>query len=223
VQQLNIFSLPLGPGIGDIDQVSKALSKIERHQIQFVCWPEFGYQPDVAFAIAYNGTNILLKYFVEESAITAIHRATNGPVYKDSCVEFFIAFNNEEEYYNLEFNCAGSCHIGFGGERENRIEVPVDLVKQIKYQASFHTGHNSGSDLIKWELSLIIPISVFQFHQFTSFENIWCRINFYKCGDDLPQPHYLSWSKIYSTIPNFHLPEFFGKALFAEDIKINQA
>lgn len=39
-------------------------------------------------------------------------------------------------------------------------------------------------------------------------------VNFYKCGDDLPKPHYLCWNPIKSETPDFHLPEFFGNAIF---------
>lgn len=33
--------------------------------------------------------------------------------------------------------------------------------------------------------------------------------NFYKCGDDLPAPYYLSWNKIIAPKPDFHYPDFF--------------
>lgn len=34
--------------------------------------------------------------------------------------------------------------------------------------------------------------------------------NFYKCGDDTPQPHFISWSPIDLPKPDFHAPQFFG-------------
>ncbi|WP_091380560.1 carbohydrate-binding family 9-like protein [Mucilaginibacter mallensis] len=30
----------------------------------------------------------------------------------------------------------------------------------------------------------------------------------------MPQPHFLAWNNIESEHPNFHLSDFFGKALF---------
>jgi hypothetical protein len=54
----------------------------------------------------------------------------------------------------------------------------------------------------------------FEFHQLKSLKNIKCKANFYKCGDELSQPHYLSWNNIKSGKPNFHLPEFFGEINF---------
>jgi hypothetical protein len=37
------------------------------------------------------------------------------------------------------------------------------------------------------------------------------RANFYKCGDELQVPHFLSWNPIGVETPDFHRPEFFGK------------
>jgi hypothetical protein len=36
------------------------------------------------------------------------------------------------------------------------------------------------------------------------------RGNFYKCGDELGVPHFVSWTKIKTDSPAFHMPEFFG-------------
>jgi hypothetical protein len=220
VAQFNIPFLLIANGTSEIEQVTSALDQIEKHQIKIAPWPEFSYQPDVAFTIAHNGDNVFLKYYVEEKSVAAIYRETNGPVYKDSCVEFFIDFSDERGYYNIEFNCAGSCHIGFGNEKEGRLQVPREFVKKIKYQALFKTGGLPNVPTIKWELGLMIPLEVFYYHRIGSLKNKLCRINFYKCGDELPQPHYLSWAVMTSAAPNFHLPEFFAEAQFADDRNI---
>jgi hypothetical protein len=44
-----------------------------------------------------------------------------------------------------------------------------------------------------------------------------CRANFYKCGDDLPEPHFLSWNNIIADKPDFHLPQYFGTLTFERD------
>ena len=38
--------------------------------------------------------------------------------------------------------------------------------------------------------------------------------NFYKCGDLLQVPHFLSWNPIQLPKPCFHCPEFFGELIF---------
>ena len=37
------------------------------------------------------------------------------------------------------------------------------------------------------------------------------RANFYKCGDDTAQPHYIAWNAVDHPTPNFHLPQYFGE------------
>ena len=39
------------------------------------------------------------------------------------------------------------------------------------------------------------------------------RANVYKCGDDLPVPHFISWSPIHTPEPSFHQPTFFGEII----------
>ncbi len=63
----------------------------------------------------------------------------------------------------------------------------------------------------RWELRLDIPASVFGLPAFPGLE---ARGNFYKCGDLLPEPHFLSWAPIATPRPDFHRPEFFDKMVF---------
>ena len=65
-----------------------------------------------------------------------------------------------------------------------------------------------------WEVALVIPYSAFFMHNVTSLGGKTIRANFYKCGDKLQTPHFLSWSPIDLEKPNFHCPEFFGELHF---------
>ena len=40
------------------------------------------------------------------------------------------------------------------------------------------------------------------------------KANFYKCGDELQTPHFLSWNPIQIEQPDFHRPDFFGTLEF---------
>jgi len=40
------------------------------------------------------------------------------------------------------------------------------------------------------------------------------KANFYKCGDNMKTPHYLSWNPIGTERPNFHTPDYFGTIVF---------
>ena len=57
---------------------------------------------------------------------------------------------------------------------------------------------------------LVIPAECYFHHQITDLSGMTIRANFYKCGDKLQQPHFLSWNPISTPRPNFHVPQFFG-------------
>jgi len=193
-----------------MQEISSALDNIDKHPIEIAPWPEFAYLPKAEFAIAHNNDFIFLKYFVEEENVKATYYLPNDPVYKDSCVEFFIAFDNEEEYYNLEFNAIGTCKLNFGKNRNDRILISERLIRTIRFLASIENSDTK----IKWELTLMISVSVFSQHSLTHLSGNTYFANFYKCGDDLPKPHFLCWNTVETPEPDFHIRRCFGKLQF---------
>ncbi|MGN6164576.1 MAG: carbohydrate-binding family 9-like protein [Flavisolibacter sp.] len=192
-----------------IKSIVTVLDSLEKHILNYTPWSSYPYKPDVKFAIAHNNNFIFLKYYVTEKSIRAAAGHINGNVWEDACVEFFVSFDNEG-YYNLEFNCIGTGLIGFGKEKPTRQRLPDEIIRQVKYQAIINNEENG----IHWELTLVIPVGVFAHHQLHSLSGTECRANFYKCGDALPQAHFVAWSNIEVPQPNFHLPEFFGTLTF---------
>lgn len=190
--------------------LSLRLNKLERYSLEFTPWRSYPYKPSVQFSIAHNNDCVFLKYYVKEKFIRAAAGKINGAVWEDTCVEFFVSFD-ENNYYNLEFNCIGTMLVGFGKEKKDRQLIPDEAIQKIKYQTIIH---NQSEDHIQWELTLAIPLNVFTYHQLSSLAGKQCRANFYKCGDALPEPHFVSWSNIEAPEPDFHLPEFFGTLIF---------
>lgn len=178
-----------------------------KHSIDFSPWAEYPYKPGVSFSIVHDGKNIFLKYFVTEASIRAAAGNINGNVWEDSCVEFFIAFD-DEGYYNIEMNCIGTMLIGYGKGRDHRVLLPEEKIKNIRYTVSIE---NNADGLIDWQLTATIPVNIFNI---TSLTGKKYAGNFYKCGDNLPQPHFLAWNNIRSDQPNFHLSQFFGDLFF---------
>jgi hypothetical protein len=196
-------------------QISATLDSMIRHRISYAPWPDFNYVPEASFSIAHGNNCIFLKYYVAEDVVRATWYKPNDPVYKDSCVEFFIDFDDSKEYYNLEFNVTGTCKLNYGTERDNRKLISEQLIAAIKYLATIQnkTGAD-GKPRVEWELTLMIPLNVFSENKLASLSGRKCYGNFYKCGDDLPMPHFLAWNNIQSAEPNFHVPECFGEIIF---------
>ena len=216
MKQLQIPFLPQLHQQMPIEEVSAALDGLNKINIDIAPWPAYNYVPTVKFSAGHSLDCLYIKYYVSENAVRARYRQTNDPVYKDSCVEFFISFNNEDAYYNLEFNCLGTCMSGFGSSRENRELLPAQVIAKIKRLAVMQKTTSANGDLLtNWQLTLVIPPEVFYRHQISSFGGMSGKVNFYKCGDELPQPHFLAWNNIQAAEPDFHLPEYFGEVQFA--------
>jgi len=197
-----------------IKAISRELDNLPQHKIAAHPWPEFAYQPEVNFSIAHHLTCIYLKYYVTEEFVRIDNFYPNDPVYQDSCVEFFISFNAEAAYYNLEFNALGICRAGYGPDRENRQLLHPEQLSFIQTATTLTRLDSSNQQNFHWQLTLVIPVVVFSQHQISSLQGMQARANFYKCGDELPKPHFLSWNNVVASQPNFHLPAFFGNLVF---------
>jgi hypothetical protein len=166
--------------------------------------------PVVKVSFGWNTSALLLKFIVEEPEIRAVATRNNEAVWEDSCVEFFLSNTNDPGYYNFEFSCIGTCLLAYGSGRENREFAPDSLIEKIERLSSlgktpFANKPFSGS----WELSITIPPEALFKHSLQAFQpSVW-KANFYKCGDKLTHPHFLSWNPITSPAPDFHRPEFF--------------
>lgn len=199
-----------------VERIKSELYAVPDHTIACVNWPDlYPSQPEASFKIAHNGTHLFLQYFVCEDEIVAQTVQDNGSVWKDSCVEFFIAFGDSPYYYNAEFSCIGKALLGYRKERKDAQYGDSHTMSMIKRYPSL------GTDLIdktqgdySWDLLLVIPVQAFWMSGLSSFNGVKARANFYKCGDGLTLPHYLSWAGIESERPNFHTIDFFSDLSF---------
>ena len=188
------------------------MKPVEWNIIDTVNWKKYDYSPNVQFRIAYCDTAIFLHYKVHESSIRAKTIVDNGEVWKDSCIEFFVMPENDGIYYNFEFNCVGACRLAAGTGRNDREMVPVEVVSQIFRNSSLCNKQLIEEQKIHepWDMVIGIPYSCFFKHPDYSPTGKTIHANFYKCGDELEKPHFLSWNPINTEKPDFHRPEFFG-------------
>lgn len=182
--------------------------------INTINWSAFSYKPQVSFRIGHTGNEIWLKFYVTENHIRAMETNTNGDVHKDSCVEFFIAFD-KNNYYNFEFSCIGTRHLSFGPGRGNRTRISPEIVEQIEIESTLgNQPFDSKSGNFSWEMMIRIPVRCFAFNNINSLDNTVANANFYKCGDETAKPHFVTWNQIETENPDYHRPEFFGKIQF---------
>ncbi len=200
--------------------VAKDVSRLlEENNIKWnvadcVCWAkDFPYAPEMKFRIAHSDNSIFVNYRVKEKAVRAVAETDNGNVWEDSCCEFFFSPKADSMYYNIESNCAGKILFASGNSRNNRKRYPLDFVAKIDRWSSLGNGvfeERTYND--EWEMSLIIPISMFEGVDHLS--GMVSSANFYKCGDKLSTPHFMSWNLVETPSPDYHRPDFFGKITF---------
>lgn len=180
------------------------------HPLNCRNWPEFsGDDVTVMFGGKLTPTSFMINFVVKEPLILSRHREINTPVYQDSCVELFISFD-QQNYYNLEFNPAGAVLGQFGSDRHNRRFIKNELLKQIKTTATLPLSCFGLLDQPKnWGLIIEIPWAVFYDTLPNPYHLKKIYMNCYKCGDQLPEKHYLSLFPIHTKKPDFHKPEFF--------------
>ena len=153
-----------------------------------------------------------------------IHCSTthlNGPVCEDSCVEFFASTQPQAQpdYFNLEINCCGVPHLGFGPSIKDRRLISPALAGRIRIAASVPgpTRDESETDRRTWWVAVAVPFDVLSEMTGRRVQprsgDVW-RANFYRCGGNT-NSQFACWNWIGSHEPDFHTPEFFGRIYFA--------
>ena len=180
------------------------------NRLEHLNWGAYPYKPKVEFRIGHTDDMVLLKFYVEEKAVRAEETRINGEVYKDSCVEFFLCVDGRN-YYNFEFSCIGTPHVAWGEGRHGRRHLPEEVVRRIQVKSSLGSvpfGVKEGA--FRWNLVTLIPADCLIHDPGLTFSGLSATANFYKCGDALPEPHFVTWNPVGTPQPDYHRPEYFG-------------
>jgi len=200
----------------DLELVSQTLDwEISSFKIEQVNWEAFPYKPRVTLRIGYNEKELFLKYKVREQSVRAAVAENDGNVWEDSCVEMFVSLQGSMDYYNLELSCIGKRLLGYHKVGEEAVRADKSVLSSIRVLSSlvnkpFPEKHGE----TEWNITVAIPFKAFWKDRFAPVSGDKITGNFYKCGDKLTVPHFLSWKKIDFEKPNFHLPQFFSELEF---------
>ena len=187
----------------------------ERLLIDTLNWKGYNYKPEAALSIAYSDHEIFLKYYVTENYFKAEKTESNQMVCEDSCVEFFVSPEDDGIYYNLEFNGIGTCLLGTGTERANSTRANPEIISKIRRLGSEgDKPFREKEGRYSWTITIAIPFEVFFHHKVKELKGKTFRANFYKCGDNLKVPHYVTWNPVGTEKPDYHQPAYFGLLKF---------
>jgi hypothetical protein len=187
----------------------------EKLLIDAINWKEYNYKPEVILSIAYSDHELFLKYLIKENYFKAEKTDSNQMVCEDSCVEFFVSPQDDGIYYNMEFNAIGTCLFGAGTDRASNERVKPEIISKIRRLTTAGRKPITGrSGEFVWAITIAIPFDVFFLHQIKNLNSKTFRVNFYKCGDKLEVPHYVTWNPVGTEKPDFHQSEHFGLLKF---------
>ena len=181
-----------------------------------------GHHPRTRVKMQYGIEGLYGIFRVDDQYVRSIHRRHQDPVYKDSCVEFFVHPNDKGGYFNFEFNCGGTLLASYvidptrmGNGLADCSWLSKEDVRQIKIYHSLPKRTDPEiQEAVTWYLEFYIPFSLLE--RYTGPLDVkpgvtW-RCNFYKCADETSHPHWASWSPVDEL--NFHLPHCFGELVF---------
>jgi hypothetical protein len=204
------IALPHLRSIGDV--TPQLFAQVPAHPIACANWKQdFPYAPKVEVRIAHTPSHLLLRYEVQENSIRARYTQYNQRVWTDSCVEFFASLDGNQTYYNFEFSCIGTPLLRYNVKPHEGDLASPQVLDGILTCSSLGRQpiEEVRSGEVAWQLTVTIPYAAFFAHRLTGLRGQALSANFYKCGDELAEPHYLSLFPIHTPTPNFHTPEFF--------------
>lgn len=181
-----------------------------------------GHRPETSVSLSWDEEGIRGEFLVADRFVTVENLRPNSPVYRDSCVEFFVKPSQAEGYFNFEWNAAGAMLAGYvtdparegGGLRGMRL-LELSDAALVRVEPSLPRTALAESDApLDWRLRFFIPFTLLRKYAGDfSVERggVW-RCNFFKCADGSSQPHWASWMPLPER--NFHLPDSFGWLVF---------
>lgn len=191
--------------------VAPLSTKIDNYQWRCVI------QPPVAAELWSSeiGLHVRFKVFESQPLVTVLKQQEPPALTcKDSAVEVFLAFPLFEDepnfkpqldhclYTNIEVNAAGVCYAEYGVHREGRSTYSTAQVADLQIATQIEPTF--------WTCSLVIPRTLIR--SLVGYDGLQRSfgLNLYKISESPEQEHYVSWQKVASTTPNFHLPESFA-------------
>jgi len=215
--KLTVPRLRVGESAHSILCDDNAFANLPANHLDCLNWAEeYPYKPDVSFRLFHNDEFLFLEYDVREKCTAALEMTDGNDVYKDSCVEFFIQPEGDGHYYNFEWNAIGTLCFSRRTGRFDPVHASKPVLDSVLTSSTY--GRKPFEEIKGdnvWTLRVAIPASALFGGELKTWHGARLKGNFYKCGDDLSTPHYITWAPITTPTPDYHRPEFF-QSIFCE-------
>jgi hypothetical protein len=175
--------------------------------------------PKTQAKMLYDDVAVYVMFRVEDRYVRAV-AGNQGPVCRDSCVEFFFVPDSTIEnriYFNVEMNCGGNMLFHWNSEPRKGKEIAETDCKEVEVYHSLAAKIDPEiTEPTTWVAAYRLPIAVLEKYSAVARPGkgvVW-RANFYKCADATSHPHWLTWAKVDKPRPDFHVPQFFDEIVF---------
>jgi hypothetical protein len=200
-------------------QEPAAWKRVPAAEIDCFPWHVHGLRQRSAARVLRLPEGLALEFVCEDAHSFSQVTRLNGPVWEDSCVEFFFAPLPEErpDYFNFEVNACGSFLLGFGPDRNTRRLISIESATGLRVCSSLPgpTKLEEEADR-EWRIVALLPFAVLEelcgALAGPTGGTRWTG-NFHRCGGRT-DPQYACWSPINAPRPDFHRPEDFGGLVF---------
>jgi hypothetical protein len=158
---------------------------------------------------------LYVGFVVEDEHITAHLTERDDPVWREDCVEVFVAPDpdNVRIYFNFEFNAIGTML-----DRTSYLDQGLEWNAEGVLVAITHDGTlNDASDTDRgWVAEIAIPFQAFAgaARRLPPHDGDTWRLNLYRLNDESDRQHSV-WSHTGTERPSFHEPERFGVVRFS--------
>lgn len=193
-------------------QKKEDLTELTPFQVDYALWGTKEFPKTYGYIGFVPEDGFYLKMVCEESDPLRTFQNANDPVYKDSAMEAFLMFEppvsrgTKALYLSLEANAYGTLLAAYGEMRMYRTYFTGDEHRAFECSARIEED--------KWSIELRVPVWLLEkvYGPLELGEGSYFTCNFYKISETAEIEHYASFSPILTSIPSFHLPEFFAEA-----------
>ena len=177
------------------------------------------HRPQTLVRVLYTAEALHVAFRVKDRFVRAVRTHYQDPVWKDSCVEFFVQPKSDKGYFNFETNCLGAMLLSYV---EDPARTPAGLARATPVPAELASHisiyHSLKGPIIQemtaattWTVQYSVPFALFERYvgPLGKVAGQYWRGNFYKCAEDNSHPHWASWQPLAEEV-NFHRPDLFG-------------
>ena len=179
----------------------------EKNQIRNALWGYNQYTSEVYVNIVYDEEGFTVKFTVNEKNPTRTKTKHLEFVHLDSCVEFFVNFDpeNSDKYINFETNANGVMNVAFRSDRYDGKYLELEEIEGFNITPEIKEDY--------WTITYKIGFDFIKkyYPDFDINKSKYIKGNIYKCGEETPVEHYMSYFEVKCEKPDFHRPEYFGK------------